>query len=98
MSEDACRKDLELIITEAAKRDIPVIIGSAGGQLHPAPVLIRSERTASETHSPEFHRALLRVVLAIVLSVPLGTAGIWSAWPLGWVLGMALSVYFYRRV
>ncbi|MCX4305097.1 MAG: acyclic terpene utilization AtuA family protein [Acetatifactor sp.] len=31
VSEDACRKDLELIITEAAKRDIPVIIGSAGG-------------------------------------------------------------------
>lgn len=29
VSEDACRKDLELIITEAAKRDIPVIIGSA---------------------------------------------------------------------
>lgn len=44
-----------------------------------------------------FTDLILRVVLAIVLSVPLGTAGIWSAWPLGWVLGMALSVYFYRR-
>lgn len=44
-----------------------------------------------------FTDLILRVVLAIVLSVSLGTAGIWSAWPLGWVLGMALSVYFYRR-
>lgn len=44
-----------------------------------------------------FTDLILRVVLAIVLSVPLGTAGIWSAWPLGWALGMALSVFFYCR-
>lgn len=31
VSEQACKKDLEIIITEGAKANIPVIIGSAGG-------------------------------------------------------------------
>lgn len=31
VSEEACKKDLEIMITEGAKADIPVIIGSAGG-------------------------------------------------------------------
>lgn len=44
-----------------------------------------------------FTDLVLRVVLAIALSVPLGSAGIWCAWPVGWVLGMTLSVIFYYR-
>ena len=39
----------------------------------------------------------LRVILAIVLRIPLGAVGIWCAWPMGWVIGMILSVIFYRR-
>ncbi|MCI8529417.1 MAG: MATE family efflux transporter [Lachnospiraceae bacterium] len=39
----------------------------------------------------------LRVILAIVLRIPLGAVGIWCAWPMGWVIGMTLSVIFYRR-
>lgn len=31
VSRQACKKDLEIMITEGAKADIPVIIGSAGG-------------------------------------------------------------------
>lgn len=31
VSRQACKKDLELMITEGAKAKIPVIIGSAGG-------------------------------------------------------------------
>lgn len=40
---------------------------------------------------------ILRVILAFALSAPFGTAGIWSAWPLGWILGMTLSVLCYRQ-
>jgi len=42
-----------------------------------------------------FTDLILRVVLAFVLSVPFGATGIWCAWPVGWILGMALSVVFY---
>ncbi|MBR5371142.1 MAG: MATE family efflux transporter [Oscillospiraceae bacterium] len=39
----------------------------------------------------------LRVVLAMVLSGVFGAVGIWSAWPIGWLIATALSVYFYYR-
>lgn len=38
----------------------------------------------------------LRVALAILLSAPFGTAGIWSAWPIGWTAATILSLAFYR--
>lgn len=38
----------------------------------------------------------LRVVLAIVLSGKMGSAGIWCAWPVGWCISTVLSVCFYR--
>ena len=44
-----------------------------------------------------FTDLVLRVGLAWVLSIPLGAAGIWCAWPIGWAIGMALSIAFYRR-
>jgi Na+-driven multidrug efflux pump len=44
-----------------------------------------------------FTDLVLRVILALVFSVPLGSSGIWCAWPLGWVIGMVLSVLFYRN-
>ena len=43
-----------------------------------------------------FTDLILRVILALVLSAPLGSAGVWCAWPLGWLAGMALSAAFYR--
>ena len=44
-----------------------------------------------------FTDLILRVALARVLSGCLGSAGIWMAWPIGWVVAAALSVFFYRR-
>lgn len=38
---------------------------------------------------------ILRVVFAFILSGQMGTAGIWSSWPVGWILGTVLSLYFY---
>ena len=43
-----------------------------------------------------FTDLVLRVVLAKVLSVSLGTVGIWLAWPIGWVAAMLISVVFYK--
>ena len=43
-----------------------------------------------------FTDLILRVVLAKVLSVPLGSLGIWLAWPAGWIIATVLSYLFYR--
>lgn len=43
-----------------------------------------------------FTDLILRVVLAIVLSGPFGTTGIWLAWPIGWTVAMVMSIIFYR--
>lgn len=42
-----------------------------------------------------FSDLILRVALAAALSVPLGATGVWCAWPIGWAIGSALSVFFY---
>lgn len=42
-----------------------------------------------------FTDLVLRVVLAFVLSVPFGAAGIWMSWPAGWVIGTGISLFFY---
>ena len=44
-----------------------------------------------------FTDLILRVALTILLSKPWGYLGIWSAWPIGWCTGAALSVWFYRQ-
>lgn len=38
----------------------------------------------------------LRVIIAITLSKPLGTMGIWFAWPISWCIATVLSVGFYK--
>ena len=42
-----------------------------------------------------FTDLILRVVLAVMLSARFGVVGIWSAWPVGWSIGTAMSIYFY---
>lgn len=44
-----------------------------------------------------FTDLILRVALAFVLSASFEVVGIWCAWPIGWALGMAMSVFFYFR-
>lgn len=44
-----------------------------------------------------FTDLVLRVVLAVVFAGLFGVAGIWFAWPVGWAVATALSVFFYRR-
>ncbi len=39
----------------------------------------------------------LRVALAVVLSKSFGTRGIWSAWPVGWCIATAMSLYCYIK-
>lgn len=40
---------------------------------------------------------ILRVVLVKILVVPFGYLGIWAGWPIGWILGTSLSLWFYRK-
>lgn len=45
-----------------------------------------------------FADLLIRVVLALVLSVPFGPTGIWLAWPVGWSISTVISLLFYRQI
>ncbi|MFA9377962.1 MAG: MATE family efflux transporter [Lachnotalea sp.] len=38
---------------------------------------------------------ILRVILAYILAAYFGSVGIWMSWPIGWVVGVALSFGFY---
>lgn len=46
-----------------------------------------------------FSDLILRVVLAYLLSMKmgLGATGIWLSWPIGWIVGTVISVYFYGK-
>ncbi len=45
-----------------------------------------------------FTDLILRVVLAFILSAVFESSiGIWCSWPVGWTIGMGVSVFFYRR-
>lgn len=44
-----------------------------------------------------FTDLVLRVGLAYVLSKSFESTGIWLAWPLGWIAGTALSIFFYCK-
>lgn len=44
-----------------------------------------------------FTDLVLRVVLAIVLSLQFGYIGIWCSWPIGWGIATVLSVWFYKK-
>jgi Na+-driven multidrug efflux pump len=44
-----------------------------------------------------FTDLILRVVLSLIFSVPFQATGIWCSWPVGWTIGMMISVFFYLR-
>ena len=43
-----------------------------------------------------FANLILRVVLAMTLSIPFESTGIWLAWPIGWIVATIMSVIFYN--
>lgn len=43
-----------------------------------------------------FTDLIIRVVLAFVFADMFGTDGIWWSWPVGWIVGTALSYVFYK--
>ena len=46
-----------------------------------------------------FTDLVLRVVFAMILSrTALGSAGIWAAWPIGWMVATVISMLFYRQI
>lgn len=44
-----------------------------------------------------FTDLILRVVLAIIFAKNFGYIGIWCAWPVGWTMGMLISLFFSMR-
>lgn len=59
--------------------------------------VLRGASLMGQFMAATFTDLILRVVLAALLSGFMGAVGIWSAWPLGWVIGTAVSLLFYRR-
>lgn len=44
-----------------------------------------------------FTDLIIRVGLAIVLSIHLGYIGIWCSWPIGWIVATIMSIRFYNK-
>lgn len=59
--------------------------------------ILRGAGMMSQFMTATFTDLLLRVILAAVLSRFFAAAGIWFAWPIGWTIATALSLFFYRK-
>lgn len=59
--------------------------------------VLRGKGLMKEFVIATFTDLTLRTVLAILLSRPLGSTGIWLAWPIGWSIATGLSLFFYFR-
>ncbi len=59
--------------------------------------VLRGSNLMKQFMMATFTDLILRVVLAYLLSKLLGTIGIWCAWPVGWSIGTAVSLFLYRR-
>ena len=60
--------------------------------------ILRGTSAMGQFMAATFTDLILRVLLAFVLSdLTKSALGIWCAWPVGWTIAMALSVFFYRR-
>ncbi len=58
--------------------------------------VLRGAGLMSQFMISTFTDLLLRVVLCIGLSSAFGVVGIWCSWPIGWIIGTGLSLWFYR--
>lgn len=60
--------------------------------------VLRGVSAMGQFMAATFTDLILRVVLAFLLSGWTNSpTGIWCAWPIGWTIAMALSVFFYHR-
>lgn len=59
--------------------------------------VLRGSGRMKEFMIATFLDLILRCILAYTLSNYFGSIGIWWSWPLGWFVGVGLSVYFYRK-
>ncbi len=59
--------------------------------------VLRGAGKMAEFMASTFTDLILRVVLAVILSGLFGAVGIWTAWPVGWLVGATVSLFFYRR-
>ena len=59
--------------------------------------VLRGSGRMKEFMIATFSDLILRVGLAFVLSSRLGSVGIWLSWPVGWIVGTAISLYCYRK-
>lgn len=59
--------------------------------------VLRGAGKMAEFMASTFTDLILRVVLAVILSGLFGAVGIWMAWPIGWLVGTTVSLFFYRR-
>ena len=58
--------------------------------------VLRGAGLMSQFMISTFTDLLLRVVLCIGLSSAFGVVGIWCSWPIGWIIGTGLSLWFSR--
>lgn len=59
--------------------------------------ILRGAGLMKQFMTATFTDLVVRVALAIVLSTQLGYIGMWCAWPVGWSLGVILSIWFYHN-
>lgn len=59
--------------------------------------ILRGASLMTQFMAATFTDLICRVFLATLLSKFLGAVGIWSAWPVGWMIGTAVSLFFYNR-
>ncbi|MDE7444967.1 MAG: MATE family efflux transporter [Lachnospiraceae bacterium] len=59
--------------------------------------VLRGASLMGQFMTATFTDLILRVVLAALLSGFMGAVGIWSAWPIGWIIGTAVSLFFYKH-
>ncbi len=60
--------------------------------------VLRGAGAMAQFMTATFTDLILRVILAFLFSGILGSAvGIWLSWPVGWCIGTAVSLLFYRR-
>lgn len=60
--------------------------------------VLRGSGSMKEFMVATFSDLILRVVLSFVFAGMLGTTGVWLSWPVGWLVGSVLSLYYNRKV